>query len=183
MKLSKNENPYNDVVESSVNINDFNEDQLEKEFIGSIEDCHEYHADNEFILKGYRIHFLTYKRIFKSLILCHNETFNIWSHLSGCLAVVFLLIFSLLKLNKLKKLTRLENQTEEELVQWPLVLFFLGGFICLLFSASFHLFMAHDKIVKQVFNRLDYSGICLLITGSCYPPYYYYFYCYSSKYF
>ena len=316
------------------------EGMLEDAYIGNIEDVHEYHADNEFILKGYRIHFLTVPRILKSLFMVHNESFNIWSHLLGFLTAVFLLIFSLITLHKyrllyknevesskfnemidisvqlhneyfdkktnvlninsydgtsytlvsedhdsmvsysnkindynlsdlnddisdiynfalnnkilclsciddaqslLEKLdtniiqyvnkyikesrssvyfdgtckadtfsrannftcvcndfeSKLYNFIKDEkdknkqlaqyasdnqdnsrvLARWPLVVFFIGGMFCLGFSAIFHLFSAHDKTVKRIFNRLDYAGISLLIVGSCYPPYYYYFYC------
>lgn len=65
--------------------------------------------------------------------------------------------------------------------RWPLAIFYIGGMICLGFSATFHLFSAHSKIVKRVFNRMDYGGIAVLIVCSCYPPYYYYFYCNFSK--
>lgn len=67
------------------------------------------------------------------------------------------------------------------LPRWPLLFLFIGGMICMGFSATFHLFTAHSKIVKRVMNRMDYAGIAILIVFSCYPPYYYYFYCNKCK--
>lgn len=326
---------YNSEKECEINDNSIiekeNLDQIQP-YIGKIDDISEHdhhHIDNEFILNGYRINFHSIKHILKSLFLLHNETFNVWSHLSGCLVVIFLMIFtfctissyslltynimsSILKnvniekmsikeleeyrskfINKTsvisynKNITEIEirtnlnflsiilegkryiqkfnnsnsyqlkyefqniykfykkellcvscfenivnlNITEFEiskisndfiiemglerkillsknkntidfseynlsnvkneptfiglnknyLVTWPLLMIFIGGIVCLGFSSSFHLFSAHSCTVKKVFNRMDYAGIAILIMGSCYPPYYYYFYCNSCK--
>lgn len=76
-------------------------------YIGTLEDVkefHEYNADNAYILRGYRIHFSTFGRVMKSLIMVHNETFNIWSHLVGCLIALFLLILTMCSLTKLELL-------------------------------------------------------------------------------
>lgn len=76
------------------------------------------------------------------------------------------------------------NQNEKfsrVLPRWPLVVYFISGMMCLGFSATFHLFTSHKLIVKRIFNRLDYAGISILIVGSCYPPYYYYFFCRFRK--
>lgn len=59
----------------------------------------------------------------------------------------------------------------------PLYFMLLGAVICLGFSAIFHLFIAHSEKVNNLFNRLDYAGISILIVGSCYPPNYYLFNC------
>lgn len=62
-----------------------------KERIGQLDDYHKYLMDNEFIVKGYRLHFNSVKKILKSLFLFHNETINIWTHLIG--ALVFFILF------------------------------------------------------------------------------------------
>ena len=67
------------------------------------------------------------------------------------------------------------------LTKWPLFIMLLGGITCLGMSATFHLFIAHSHKVNNLFNRLDYAGIALLIVGSSYPPNYYLFYCKFSK--
>jgi len=62
-----------------------------KERIGQLDDYHKYLMDNEFIVRGYRLHFNSVKKILKSLFLFHNETVNIWTHLLG--ALVFFILF------------------------------------------------------------------------------------------
>ena len=57
-------------------------------FIGTYEEADGYLHDNEYIRKGYRIHFTTVKRIFKSLLMCHNESTNIWSHIFGMILFI-----------------------------------------------------------------------------------------------
>ena len=34
---------------------------------------------------------------------------------------------------------------------------------------------------NNTLSRLDYAGITFLIPGSCYPPYYYFYYCEKCK--
>ena len=34
-----------------------------------------------------------------------------------------------------------------------------------------------NKTTNKILSRFDYGGISLLIAGSCYPPYYYFFNC------
>ena len=44
-------------------------------------------------------------------------------------------------------------------------------------STSFHWFSIYDKKLYSFLCRLDYAGITFLIPGSCYPPYFYFYYC------
>ena len=48
---------------------------------------------NEYIHKGYRINFLSYKRLFVSSCKLHNETTNFWTHFIGGLIFIFLLAY------------------------------------------------------------------------------------------
>lgn len=61
--------------------------------------------------------------------------------------------------------------------RWPIFVMLSTAIICLGFSALFHLVGTLSKEVHSVFSRLDYAGISLLIAGSCYPPYFYFFHC------
>lgn len=70
---------------------------------------------------------------------------------------------------------------EEVLPKWPLYCMLFGAIFCLTCSSVFHLFTAHSNHINCLLNRLDYAGISILIVGSCYPPYYYLFYCSPSK--
>lgn len=66
---------------------------LDKLVLGIYEDAPAYAQDNEYIRKGYRIHFDSAKRILKSLFMCHNESANVWTHLSGSLLFIFLICY------------------------------------------------------------------------------------------
>lgn len=205
-----------------------------KPYLGTLhdlDDSHEYHADNKYIIRGYRIHFNTFKRVMRSLFMVHNETVNIWTHLVGVFLAITLLIVTFSSLVDVTKNSEPNSQNfiyniykqttekygsvvhrfindfipdnmitkpepkfakgvnegsgdyenkENNIPVWPLCAIFIGAMICMGFSSTFHLFCAHSKIVKQVFNRLDYSGIVVLIVCSTYAPYYYLFYCHFN---
>ena len=55
--------------------------------------------------------------------------------------------------------------------------FFIGAMLCLACSTLFHTVSCHSEWVSEVFSRLDYAGIALLIVGSTIPWLYYGFYC------
>lgn len=60
---------------------------------------------------------------------------------------------------------------------YPISIFLISAFICLLFSFLFHLFCDMSETVSNRFKYLDYAGISILISGSSFSLYYYYFYC------
>ena len=55
-------------------------------YIGPAEQADEYQVDNIYILRGYRINHNSIGGICKSLVSCHNETVNVWSHICGVFA-------------------------------------------------------------------------------------------------
>ena len=65
----------------------------------------------------------------------------------------------------------------DSLRRWPLFIMLSSAIVCLSFSTIFHLFGALSPSSSSVLSRLDYAGISILIAGSCYPPYFYFFYC------
>jgi channel protein (hemolysin III family) len=71
-------------------------DSKGKERIGPLDEYHKYLKDNEFIIQGYRLHFNSVGKIFKSLFLVHNETINIWTHALGSLLFFCLFCYLLL---------------------------------------------------------------------------------------
>lgn len=70
-----------------------------------------------------------------------------------------------------------EEINHPKVKRWPLFIMLSSAIICLGFSASFHLLSSISIKIHTVFSRLDYAGISLLIAGSCYPPYFYFFHC------
>ena len=77
--------------------------------------------------------------------------------------------------------TNIKNNNEQKgykkIRKYPIFALLIGGVICLGFSALFHLFHCLSSSHHEFLNRMDYAGISILVAGSCYPPYYYFFYC------
>jgi adiponectin receptor len=77
-----------------------------------------------------------------------------------------------------KNIHHLSEMFQEQLIsRWPVFVFLTSAIICLGCSAIFHWFSAHSEKTNDILARLDYAGISILVAGSCYPPYYFFFYC------
>ena len=74
----------------------------------------------------------------------------------------------------------LKERPKKILGKWPLYIIIISAILCFTFSASFHSIGSMSATHHNILNRFDYGGISLLISGSCYPPYYYFFY-FSEK--
>lgn len=70
-----------------------------------------------------------------------------------------------------------ESKPVNKIRRWPIFIMLSSAILCLSFSATFHMLSPISKEINHIFSRLDYAGISLLIAGSCYPPYMYFFYC------
>ena len=281
-KIQKNSiNPKE--KEASKNLNN-------KIIVGKYSEAPDYLKDNEYIKEGYLINCNSFDKVFRSILVCSNETINIWSHLTGCIISILLIIFiaCFLKTGKIKELSQSEyediqiklneaviplikdlNKTNEEnnyvnvsniinkiktnsenlldsygsksnvitnienflernenlvnqivelnnnsnileiivknweicsnkitnyinkyiiheikgedIGRWPLFIMLSAAIGCFAFSTSFHWFSIYSKELYSFLCRLDYAGITLLIPGSCYPPYYYFYYCEKCK--
>ena len=281
-KIQKNSiNPKE--KEASKNLNN-------KIIVGKYSEAPDYLKDNEYIKEGYLINCNSLDKVFRSILVCSNETINIWSHLTGCIISILLIIFisCFLKTGKIKELSQSEyediqiklneaviplikdlNKTNEEnnyvnvsniinkiktnsenlldsygsksnvitnienflernenlvnqivelnnnsnileiivknweicsnkitnyinkyiiheikgedIGRWPLFIMLSAAIGCFAFSTSFHWFSIYSKELYSFLCRLDYAGITLLIPGSCYPPYYYFYYCEKCK--
>ena len=255
--------------------------------VGKYSEAPDYLKDNEYIKEGYLINCNSFDKVFRSILVCSNETINIWSHLIGCIISILLIIFItfFIKTGKIKEISKTEyedmklklneiinplindlnktgkennnyinisqvlnkiktnsenlidnygskskfisnvehfvesnenlmgqiselsNNSEileiiikkweicynkitnyinkyiinnikgENIGRWPLYIMLISAFICFGFSTSFHWFSIYSKELYSFLCRLDYAGITLLIPGSCYPPYFYFYYC------
>ena len=272
-----------------------NEEEKEKKIskikneiiVGKYSEAPDYLKDNEYIKEGYLINCNSFDKVFRSILVCSNETINIWSHLIGCIISILLILFItfFIKTGKIKEISQTEyedmklklneiinplindlnktgkennnyinisqvlnkiktnsenlidnygskskfisnvehfvesnenlmgqiselsNNSEileiiikkweicynkitnyinkyiinnikgEDIGRWPLYIMLISAFICFGFSTSFHWFSIYSKELYSLLCRLDYAGITLLIPGSCYPPYFYFYYC------
>ena len=69
----------------------------------------------------------------------------------------------------------------EKIGKWPLFIMLSAAIVCFGFSTAFHWFSIYSKNLYSILSRLDYAGITFLIPGSCYPPYFFFFYCERCK--
>jgi len=65
----------------------------------------------------------------------------------------------------------------ENVGKWPLYIMLISSIVCFGFSSCFHWFLIYSKNLFSILSRLDYAGITFLIPGSCFPPYFYFYYC------
>jgi adiponectin receptor len=70
-----------------------------------------------------------------------------------------------------------ETSNPAHISRWPVVVMMISAIICLLCSATFHLFYPMAGKYYLVFARLDYAGINILMFGSVVPTFYYGLYC------
>ncbi|KAK2147973.1 hypothetical protein LSH36_524g01073 [Paralvinella palmiformis] len=122
--------------------------------------------DNEFLIAGHRPQLHSFMECFKSVFRIHTETGNIWTHLLGFLAFVWL-AFSF-------GVTTPSDITIQEKIAF--YAFFAGAILCMGFSWVFHTVYCHSEHIGKVFSKLDYCGIALLTMGSFIPWCYYSFY-------
>jgi len=123
--------------------------------------------DNDFIWQGYRPPLPSFWDCIKSIFSIHTETGNIWTHMLGCIAFLGVGAFFL-------SCTDADIRGEDKLVFGA---FFTGACVCLGLSTCFHTFLCHSEWAGQLFSKLDYVGIALLIMGSFVPWLHYSFYC------
>ena len=58
--------------------------------------------DNEYIREGYILNCNTFKRTLRSLLMIHNETVNVWSHLVGAIFFFFLIWYTTIFITNLQ---------------------------------------------------------------------------------
>ncbi|PSN66376.1 Hly-III related protein [Corynespora cassiicola Philippines] len=106
----------------------------------------------------------------RSILVIHNETVNISSHLVGSV-----LFFTLpIPVYNMLQPVYVSASTADIIVFSS---FFFGVAICFALSATFHIFNNHSEAVHVFGNQLDYLGIVILMWGSTIPCVYYGFFC------
>lgn len=135
------------------------------------DDLPSWRRDNAFIHSSYRRTTPSYAHSFRSLFYLHNESVNIWSHLSG--AIIF--AASAAYIYYIAKPRYLTTATSVDVLVFAC--FFGGAIVCLGMSATYHALVDHSEAVSKWGNKLDYTGIVALIVGSYVPALYYGFFC------
>ncbi|GAA5860768.1 hypothetical protein JCM5353_003115 [Sporobolomyces roseus] len=158
-------------------------------------DLEEWQRDNSYIRSGYRKLTNSYWKALKTIPHWHNESVNIWSHLIGSFLAIFTLAYLLLDTSPSTSLTKHRQGWSAPFAGLPypfphpkqpsvdyadtlgFAIFLISAATCLGFSALFHTFMAHSMEVAHWWNRLDYIGIVILISGTFVPATHYGFFC------
>jgi adiponectin receptor len=79
-----------------------------------------------------------------------------------------------------KSLKSLTQTLTSKLEIYPIVIFSLTAFFCLMSSCIFHLFYPISKSVYKILHKMDLAGIAILNFGSSFAMFYYYFYCMTT---
>ncbi|KAK1831898.1 hemolysin-III related-domain-containing protein [Podospora conica] len=137
------------------------------------DDLPQWRRDNAYILSGYRHTSNSYLTSFASVLHLHNESVNIWTHLLGAVG------FSAAGLVLYRAAAaRYQSATDADCLVFAC--FFAGAFLCLGMSATYHTLTNHSPAVAKWGNKLDYTGIVLLIVGSYVPAMYYGLFCHPD---
>ncbi|KAF9062334.1 hypothetical protein BDP27DRAFT_1233785, partial [Rhodocollybia butyracea] len=116
----------------------------------------EWRRDNPCILTGYRPETNNWKECFKGVLLWHNQTVNIWSHLIGVIISCALLSLSFLRDDRsiFERLDVLHDYAGQP-VNTPkafdgagMMLFIFGCAVCFACSTVFHSAMCHSESVR-----------------------------------
>ena len=75
--------------------------------LGTYEEAPKYIQDNEYIKRGYLLNCNTFKKTLRSLLMLHNESVNVWSHLIGAIFFFFLIWYTTIFITNLQ--TQISN--------------------------------------------------------------------------
>ena len=130
------------------------------------------------IIQGYRPN-LSLRQCVASLLRCHNETGNIWTHLGGALVVACLGLSDLLGDEPSSPRPFAAKLLANEALVRRIFLF--AAVACLGASAVYHAGnCTHSEACCAALLRADSSGIAILIAASFLPGVYFGFACYPA---
>lgn len=128
---------------------------------------------NPYIRAGYRAYYDT-RMSLRSLLGWHNETLNVWSHLTGFF--IFVVLTVLLYSTYLSGGVVMPNMS---MVKWAYGFLCAGSMLCMLTSSVYHLFTGHCSLrAMTAWGRADFIGITILIVASLVAPVYTTFHCF-----
>ncbi|UJR29138.1 hypothetical protein I4U23_010352 [Adineta vaga] len=115
-----------------------------------------------FIIHGYRSDHKPWSYYWQSLFHKHNETINVWSHMTGILYIIYLLYYYNQRLNFM------ENSHS-----WPFVVSLCTAIIMFMCSAFAHLLHSKSDSIHRTCFAIDYVGVSLHGFGSGFLHIYY----------
>ncbi|SCU79111.1 LANO_0A05094g1_1 [Lachancea nothofagi CBS 11611] len=135
-------------------------------------DLPEWQRDNDKIKSGYVRETGSFQKCLESLLYFHNETLNIYTHLipSGTYLVLLMFFTDLVLIPKFPS----TNMSDYIMINFYL----LGAFLCLMCSSCFHCLKQHSEAHSDIWSKVDYMGIIVLISCSTVSLLYYGFHDY-----
>lgn len=129
-----------------------------------------WYQDNEYILSAYRPVTYSIQGCGASLFCIHNETANIYTHLLPAVAALCLqAVGQRVFIARYPLASRMDRLV---------FAFYLSTVIlCMGLSATYHTFINHSARYSDLWGRIDYCGIMILIVGDFVTGIYVGFYC------
>ena len=157
-------------------IGDFIDPILDKTYY-EYDELPEWYQDNKHIIRGYRSWNRNYLYYLKSILKCHNETLNIWTHLLGSIIFIFLTIYTF------RYNFNLYSEYLGDTIS--MFLFLFSSITCFSLSSLMHCFYPKSNNTCKCLLLGDYYGIIFLMLCSYNVFIYYLFYCdyYIQKYY
>lgn len=131
----------------------------------------EWRRDNRHISTGYRPEKANYYEVFASLTFLHNESCNVYTHLTGALILPFAATLFM------RLLSRTQTLDVSGTDYFMCGIFFWCAECCLIFSTTYHLVGFHSHEVEQFWHRMDLLGIVIVTVGTFVSGIYYIFPC------
>ncbi|SCU80623.1 LADA_0B08658g1_1 [Lachancea dasiensis] len=131
-----------------------------------------WQRDNDKILRGYVRETGSFWKCLESLLYFHNETLNIYTHLIPGGTYLGLLMF----FTDLVLIPHFPSTTMSDYIM--INFYLLGAFLCLMCSSCFHCLKQHSQAHSDLWSKVDYMGIIVLISCSTVSLLYYGFHDY-----
>lgn len=132
--------------------------------IGQSEYLHYYQLplswrENRYIINGYRFS-LSHLTMFQSIFhFNHNETWNIWTHILGAIAILYLGLIYYPSTDAYKHSSVGDNVI--------MTVFIMAALKCLISSVLWHTYSTYAQLtIRNRFACVDYTGITVLVTCS-----------------
>ncbi|OCL09641.1 HlyIII-domain-containing protein [Glonium stellatum] len=133
------------------------------------EDLPEPWKINQYVVSGYRFH-ATIPECLISMIRLSNESFNIWSHISGGIFVAAIAFFYYPLTEQYR-----QSSTSDVIVA---AVFLVSACLCMLCSVMWHTFKSiAEREAMHTFASVDMIGVTILLTASAMMTEYAAFYC------
>jgi adiponectin receptor len=141
-----------------------------KSILLSISQIPEWYSENPYIHTGYRPVFAAAAPCFSSWWYFHNQSFNIYTHLIPgiCALVANVALFQYFSV-------WYPDATVLDRLVFHVYLTAVS--VCFGVSAAYHTLLCHSREFADLWVRLDYVSISVLILGSFVPGLYMGFYC------